>query len=122
MAEPLDVHMLTLGPLQANCFVLVRGQHALAIDPGDEADVVISVFTQLGVAPAAVLVTHGHFDHCGAVAAVARHFGAPVYFGTADAAALVTPGSSLLPTIPHKLRLSPTQPTPTGIKSVVYNM
>ena len=96
MAEPLDVHMLTLGPLQANCFVLVRGQHALAIDPGDEADVVMSVFTQLGVAPAAVLVTHGHFDHCGAVAAVARHFGAPVYVGTADAAALVTPGSSLL--------------------------
>jgi glyoxylase-like metal-dependent hydrolase (beta-lactamase superfamily II) len=96
MAEPLEVHMLTLGPLEANCFVLVRGREGLVIDPGDEAAVVISVFTQLGLAPAAVLVTHGHFDHCGAVAAVARRFAVPVYIGTADAAALVDPGSSPL--------------------------
>lgn len=96
MAEPLAVHMLTLGPLEANCFVVVRGSQALVIDPGDEAGVVISAFSQLGLAPAAVLVTHGHFDHCGAVTAVARRFAVPVYIGTADAPALVQPGSSAL--------------------------
>ncbi len=85
MPDPLEVFALPLGPLQANCFVVVRGQTGLVIDPGDEADVVIDAFTQLGFAPAAVLVTHGHFDHFGGVTPVARHFAIPVYVGEADA-------------------------------------
>ena len=54
MAEPLEVFPLPLGPLQANCFVVVQGQTGLVIDPGDEAGVIISAFTELGFAPAAV--------------------------------------------------------------------
>ena len=71
MAEPFDVFAVPLGPLQANCFVVVRRAGGLVIDPGDEADVVIEAFAELGFAPAAVLVTHGHFDHFGGVAPVA---------------------------------------------------
>jgi len=86
MADPLEIFALPLGPLQANCFVVVQGQAGLVIDPGDEARVVIAAFTELGFAPAAVLVTHGHFDHFGGVAPLATHFGVPVYVGAADAA------------------------------------
>jgi glyoxylase-like metal-dependent hydrolase (beta-lactamase superfamily II) len=85
MADPLEIFALPLGPLQANCFIVIRGQAGLVIDPGDEADVVIEAFTELGFAPAAVLVTHGHFDHFGGVAPLAAHFGVPVYIGEADA-------------------------------------
>ena len=92
MPDHLEVFALPLGPLQANCFVVVRGQTGLAIDPGDEAGVIIEAFTELGFAPAAVLVTHGHFDHFGGVAPLARHFEIPVYVGELDASQLADGG------------------------------
>ena len=85
MPDPVDIFALPLGPLQANCFIVVTDKTGLVIDPGDEARIVIDAFTELGFAPAAVLVTHGHFDHFGGVAPVASHFGIPVYVGAADA-------------------------------------
>jgi hydroxyacylglutathione hydrolase len=85
MSDPVDVFALPLGPLQANCFIVVNDQTGLVIDPGDEARIVIDAFTEFGFAPAAVLVTHGHFDHFGGVAPVAAHFDIPVYVGAADA-------------------------------------
>jgi hydroxyacylglutathione hydrolase len=88
MPDLLEVFSLPLGPLQANCFVVIEGQKGLVIDPGDEADVVIEAFDEFGFAPAAVLVTHGHFDHVGGVAPLAAHFDIPVYIGAADAGEL----------------------------------
>ena len=42
MPDPLEIFALPLGPLQANCFVVVQGQTGLVIDPGDEAGVIIA--------------------------------------------------------------------------------
>src|SRR5665811_1346530 len=85
MADTLEVFALPLGPLQANCFIPVQARTGLVIDPGDEADVVIEAFTEFGFPPAAVLVTHGHFDHFGGAAPLAQRFGVPVYVGEPDA-------------------------------------
>ena len=82
---PFDVFAVPLGPLQANCFLVIGEEAGLVIDPGDEAKVVIGAFDELGYAPSAVLVTHGHFDHFGGVAPLAAHYGIPVYVGQADA-------------------------------------
>jgi glyoxylase-like metal-dependent hydrolase (beta-lactamase superfamily II) len=77
----MDVRMLTVGPVQENCFVIRRdgADSALMIDPGEEADRLLHVVDELGVKLAAILLTHTHFDHVGAVAPVARATGAPVY-------------------------------------------
>jgi hydroxyacylglutathione hydrolase len=77
----LDVRMFTVGPVQENCF-LVRGEgadHAVIVDPGDEADKLLGAIDALGVTLDAILLTHTHFDHVGAVAPVAKATGAPVY-------------------------------------------
>lgn len=84
MPAPLQVSSLPLGPLQANCFLVIQGQAGLVIDPGDEAVLVIDAMRQYGVSPAAILVTHGHFDHIGGVAGLAGHYEVPVYAGAAD--------------------------------------
>src|ERR671934_970290 len=77
----MDVRMLTVGPVQENCFVARRdgADRAVIVDPGDEAERILHVVDQLGVGIDAILVTHTHFDHIGAVAPVARATGAPVY-------------------------------------------
>jgi glyoxylase-like metal-dependent hydrolase (beta-lactamase superfamily II) len=92
MSETFDVFALPLGPLQANCFIVLGAESGLVIDPGDEANIVIEAFTEVGFPPAAVLVTHGHFDHFGGVAPLARHYSIPVYIGAEDAGQMADGG------------------------------
>jgi hydroxyacylglutathione hydrolase len=77
----MDVRMLTVGPVQENCFIVRRdgADRALIVDPGEEADRLLGVIDELGVTLEAILLTHTHFDHVGAVAPVARATGAPVF-------------------------------------------
>jgi hydroxyacylglutathione hydrolase len=77
----IDVRMFTVGPVQENCFIVrAKGSdRALIVDPGDEADKLLDATRQLGVSIEAILLTHTHFDHVGAVAPVAKATGAPVY-------------------------------------------
>jgi hydroxyacylglutathione hydrolase len=77
----MDVSMFTVGPVAENCFIARRddSSHAVIIDPGEEAERLLSAIDELGVTIEAVLLTHCHFDHVGAVAPVARATGAPVY-------------------------------------------
>jgi hydroxyacylglutathione hydrolase len=77
----LDVRMFTVGPVQENAFLL-RGEgseRAVLVDPGDEAPKLLGAIEALGVTLDAILLTHTHFDHVGAVAPVAKATGAPVY-------------------------------------------
>jgi glyoxylase-like metal-dependent hydrolase (beta-lactamase superfamily II) len=77
----LDVHMLTVGPLAENCFLLLRqgSDRALIVDPGEEPERILAMVEEQGVTVEAILLTHCHFDHIGAVAPVAKATGAPVY-------------------------------------------
>ncbi len=78
----MDVHMLTVGPVAENCFIAranPSADTALIIDPGEEADRILGVAAEMGVKVEAILLTHCHFDHIGAVTPVARATGAPVY-------------------------------------------
>jgi len=77
----LDVEMLTVGPLAENCFIVSPegGERALIIDPGEEPDRILATVEARGLEVEAILLTHCHFDHIGAVAPVARETGAPVH-------------------------------------------
>jgi hydroxyacylglutathione hydrolase len=77
----VDVRMFTVGPVAENCFLFrpEGSDRALIVDPWDEADRILKPVEELGLKVEAILVTHCHFDHIGAVAPVAKATGAPVY-------------------------------------------
>src|SRR4051812_624313 len=77
----MDVRMLTVGQVAENCFVVRRdgADRGLIVDPGEEAERILGAVDELGIGIDAILVTHTHFDHIGAVAPVAKATGAPVY-------------------------------------------
>lgn len=77
----LDVEMLTVGPIGENCFLFRPrgGEKLLIVDPGEEAERILAAVAEMGGGVEAILLTHCHFDHIGAVAPVARATGAPVY-------------------------------------------
>jgi len=77
----MDVRTFTVGPVQENCHIARRdgAREAVVIDPGDEAERLLEAIDALGLEVAAILLTHTHFDHVGAVAPVARATGAEVW-------------------------------------------
>ncbi len=86
----MDVRMFTVGPVQENCYLarLPESNRALLIDPGEEAERLLGAIASLGVSLEAILLTHTHFDHIGAVAPIARATGAPVYCPVLEVAVL----------------------------------
>ena len=62
------IKKLTVGPIQANCFILgcEKTKEAVVIDPGDEADRILLTLAQSELKVKYIINTHGHFDHVGA--------------------------------------------------------
>ena len=78
----IDVRMFTVGPLQENCYFVRRpgATTAVVVDPGDEVERLLAAKEALGIQTVeAMLLTHTHFDHIGAVGPLARATGAEVY-------------------------------------------
>ncbi len=92
----IDARMFTVGPVQENAYVvrLPDADRAVMIDPGDEGPRLLEALRALGVDTLdAILLTHTHFDHIGAVAEVARATGAPVYVPELETEMLADPNA-----------------------------
>jgi hydroxyacylglutathione hydrolase len=77
----MDVRMFTVGPFAENSYLIRRegSDRALFVDPGDEAPKLLNAVEALGVTLDAILLTHTHIDHVGAVAPLAKATGAEVW-------------------------------------------
>lgn len=80
------IKTIPVGQLETNCYV-VTDEGALrcaVIDPGDESNTILDYLEDNHLRCEAILLTHGHYDHVGAVAAVAEETGATVYMSRLD--------------------------------------
>ena len=77
----MEITYLPVGPIETNCYILCdeTAKVCAVIDPGDEAERIASAVERTGCAPCAILLTHGHFDHTGAVNELRETLGIPVY-------------------------------------------
>ena len=82
----LTTHTLPLGAYQTNCYIIHDDscKTCCIIDPGYEADIILDKLEDLGLTVEAILLTHGHFDHVGAVKDIAAETGCRVYLCPED--------------------------------------
>jgi hydroxyacylglutathione hydrolase len=109
---PVAVEQLELGPIATNCY-LVRadraGTEAVVVDPSGDAAEIRLRLADLGARCAAILLTHGHWDHLVGVADLAEGTSAPVYMAAGEHALLedpyrfVTPPVAIRPYTPDTL-------------------
>ncbi len=88
------IKALPVGQLETNCYVVTNEKtlECVVIDPGDESNTILDYLEENHLCCRGILITHGHFDHVGAVEAVREETGAPVYMNRLDDAR-VNPGS-----------------------------
>jgi hydroxyacylglutathione hydrolase len=81
------IESLTLGPIMANCYILgcERTKTAAVIDPGDEANRILTALAKSKLTLKYILNTHGHFDHVGANKALKSATGAQILIHASDA-------------------------------------
>lgn len=76
----MNWEQIPLGPLQTNCYIITNNRKdCLIVDPGEEGKKLINHLEQRRLKPQAILLTHAHFDHIGAVDAVREKYKIPVY-------------------------------------------
>jgi glyoxylase-like metal-dependent hydrolase (beta-lactamase superfamily II) len=73
-----------LGMVSTNSYIIVNNDEALLIDPEESADYFTEKCNKLQVKPVAILLTHGHFDHIGAVNGLKEALKLPVYAGIGE--------------------------------------
>ena len=82
----LKIHTLALGLYQTNCYIIHDDsmKTCCIIDPGYDADKILACLEENGLTAEAILLTHGHFDHVGAVKDLAAETGCKVYLCSED--------------------------------------
>lgn len=117
----LKIDRLELGPVQTNCYIVsAEDQHCIIFDPGEEAGKIQAVIKRKQLKPLAILLTHAHFDHIGAVDELRELYKVPVYLHHKERDFLGTPklnGSAKYAVVPD-YRVAPADKLITDEKTL----
>ena len=105
----MNIKTLVVGIVRANCYLVWNDLACVLIDPGDDAERIETALQQLGKPLKVILLTHGHFDHVGAVKALKERYPqVPVMICALDEELLLEPErvyKGMLSRIPDSLHL-----------------
>ena len=74
----LEVECIVNGILEENCYIIHDNKNALIVDPGSQGIKIINKINELKVSVKAILITHYHFDHTGALEEMKNHYNVDV--------------------------------------------
>lgn len=102
----MNCQILPTGSFGVNCAILwADGPEAWIVDPGDDARDIVDFLEKRALRPAAILCTHGHFDHIGAIGALlAKYPALPVHVHPADEVMFGHPMNAFAPDYPLQPR------------------
>jgi len=81
----VKIDLFKNGPLKQNCYLVSSDVgETIVIDPGSDAPGIFRALARLSLEPLAIICTHGHFDHIGAVGELQSHFRIPFYLNRDD--------------------------------------
>ena len=82
----MNIKTLPVGQLETNCYVVINEDslECVVVDPGDESNTILDYLESNKLKCRAILLTHGHYDHVGAVEAVMEETGAMLYINPRD--------------------------------------
>lgn len=92
-----ELQTCVLGSVSTNCYLLKNKNtgEVLIVDPADQAQEIFSKVKEMQAKPAAVLLTHGHYDHILAVEDVKKEYQIPVYACEKESGTLLDPSANL---------------------------
>lgn len=82
--ENIKIKKFVVGIMSTNCYLIENGLHSIIIDPGDQAESIIEYLNQNNLRIIAILLTHGHFDHIGAIDTLVSMYKCKVYIHQND--------------------------------------
>ena len=92
---------IQVGGFEVNCSILSENGKAWIVDPGQEAERIIDLLAKKGLEPAAILLTHGHFDHISGIPGLLEKFPElPIYVHEKDVPMFGHPLNQLPPEYP----------------------
>lgn len=103
----IQVKQIETGVLQENCYIVYKDSDALIIDPGDETSKIKNELETLSVTPLAILLTHTHYDHIGALEDLRVDYDIPVYVSPEEQEWLGDPQLNLSIYGTHVIRANP---------------
>ncbi len=88
-------YFVTTGSAEENCYLIYNDEHLLIVDPGNDAHLIQQFISEINRKPVAILLTHTHYDHIGALEEVRQAYNIPVYVSPAENAWLGDPKMNL---------------------------
>ena len=102
----MKVYPLVLGPVQTTCYIISNENKAIVVDPAANANQIIRYLGTKKLELEAVLLTHGHFDHIGAVNELVAKYQVPIYAHKKEQEYFENPEVNLSPMIYERLILN----------------
>ncbi|MGX6979743.1 MBL fold metallo-hydrolase [Vagococcus elongatus] len=91
----IQIKQLVTGPVEANCYFIYNETSLLIVDPGEDGGKIKEMIANLNRKPVAILLTHTHYDHIGALEEIRSTYDIPVYVHPSEQGWLTDPNLNL---------------------------